>query len=101
MATITKLGNFQDKSASFIRRIGQYTGPASYATGGESLTAADLGMSRIDLLLFEPATNGTAVIPLCYDATNAKVKAFDMAGAEQGAGTNLSTYSARFEAIGL
>lgn len=101
MATITKTGPFQDRTGNYNRRVGQYTGPASYATGGDSLPPEQLGLGTLDALLFEAASNGTAAILLRYDYTNEKVMAFDMAGAEIANGTDLSTYTARFEAIGL
>ena len=90
----------QDASATKIRRTGIYTGPASYATGGDAFTPANIAMGKIDVILFEPPTNGTVILLARYDYTNQKVKFFDLAGNESANGTNLSTYSARFEAIG-
>ena len=91
----------EDGSSTKNRIEGIYTGPASYATGGESITASQLKLGELQIVLFTLATNGTVVIVLAYDHTNAKVKAFDMAGAEIANGTDLSAYTARFEAIGL
>lgn len=90
----------EDMSNTKRRTHGVWTG-GSYATGGESLTAAQLKLGRVEVFLVEPATNGSVVILLRYDYTNSKLKAFDMAGAEIANGTDLSTYSARFEAIGI
>src|SRR5687767_10958448 len=99
--TITRtIGAFHDSSNARIRKIGLLTGPASYATGGDPLTAAALGMGKIELLLMEPFANATAIVFARYDATLALVKFFDMAGTELAAATDLSGYSARFEAIG-
>lgn len=101
MATIDRTTiQLQDATATRLRRLGVYTGPASYATGGDALSAADLGLGRVDVLHLEPLTNGTAILLARYDYTNAKVKVFDMAGAEVSAATNLSTYTARFIADG-
>ena len=88
-------------SGNYNRRVGQYTGPASYATGGDTLPPEQLGLGNLDALLFTVATNGTVVILLAYNYTTEMVKAFDMAGAEIANGTDLSAYTARFEAIGL
>lgn len=91
---------YHDASNTRLRKFGTYTGPASYATGGDSCTPGDLGLGKVDLVIFDPATNGSVIILLRYDYTNSRVKAFDMAGAEIAATTDLSTYTARFEAIG-
>ena len=82
------------------RRIGEVSGPASYVSGGESLTPESLALGRLDLILFEQASNGTDLRVVRYDYTNKKVKWFDFAGAEIAGAVDLSTYAARFEAIG-
>jgi hypothetical protein len=106
MATIDKtIGAYHDSSQARIRKIGGYVGPVSYATGGDTITAAELGMARIEHIDFGVATNGTLYRTLVFipstttgggvirwlDATN---------GTEISAAANLSTYSTRFEAIG-
>ena len=104
MATITRtIGAFHDASNSRIRKIGQYTGPASYVTGGDALAPSDLGVSHIELLLFEPAVNATPkTFTLVYDTANKKILWMDpTTGLEVANATVLSGYSARFEAIGL
>lgn len=90
----------QDASNTRIRRIGIYTGPASYATGGDSFTPANIAMGKIDMILFEHATNGTDLRLPRYERATAKVKWYDLAGAEIANATDLSTYVTRFEAIG-
>lgn len=97
---VTRITDFFDKSHARERRIGQLTGPTSYATGGEDLTPESIALMRIDILLFDHASNGTDLRIAQYDYTNKKVKWFDLAGAEISAATNLSTYSCRFEAVG-
>lgn len=90
----------QDSSATRIRRIGIYTGPASYVTGGDSLTPANIAMGKIDGMQFEHPTNGTVILLVRYERVAQKVKWYDLAGAEIANGTNLSAYVSRFEAIG-
>lgn len=90
-----------DASNAKLRRLGIYTGPASYATGGDPCTPADLGLGKIHVFLIEPPTNGTVIVHAVYDYTNETVKWFDEAGAEIAAATDLSGYTARFEVIGL
>ncbi len=98
--TVTRITDFFDKSNARERRIGQLTGPTAYETGGVTLNPEQLALSRIDILHFEPATNGTVIIIAEYEVSTKKVKYYDMTGAEQGNGTDLSTYTCRFEAVG-
>lgn len=101
MPTIDRsIGAYHDSSNARIRKIGNYTGPAAYVTGGDPFTAADVGMGRIEMLNFELGTNGTVVLLPRYDYANNKVKWFDLAGAEVANATALGAYTARFEAIG-
>jgi len=92
---------YHDHSGAKIRKLGRVTGPASYPTGGETGILAALGMSRVDVFLVECATNGTDLRLVLYNYANNQIKWFDLAGAEIANTTNLSTYSARFEAIGV
>ena len=101
MAITRTIGDYHDRSGSFIRKIGLLTASSSYATNGETLAAQQFGMGKVDLLLLEPFSNATPVIIFGkYDVTNGKLKFFDMAGAEISNATDLSAYTARFEAIG-
>jgi hypothetical protein len=94
----TTIPDRHDRSGSKTRKILRVTGPTSYATGGEAL---DLGIGRPELVLPECATNGTDLRLVQWDYTNKKLKWFDLAGAEIAATTNLSTYAARVEVIGV
>lgn len=101
MATLDRTTvQFQDASATRIRRIGRYTGPAAYTTGGDPLTPAELALGKVDLLIFEHPTDGTTIRLVEYEVAARTVKWYDLAGTEIANGTNLSTFSARFEAIG-
>lgn len=97
----TTIPDRHDRTGSKTRKLGVLTGPTSYATGGEALAPSAFGLSRIEVLLTDPASNGTDLRIVKYDYTNGKVKWFDLAGAEIAALTDLSAYSARFEAIGV
>lgn len=102
--TIDKSGTaipFHDKSADRLRKTFKFTGPASYTTGGETISPAnDLGMSVVHAWLGNIVSNGTVVLICYYDAANGKLKYFDLTGAEIGAATNLSTYVGYAEVIG-
>jgi hypothetical protein len=97
----TTIPDRHDRSGGKIRKLGRLTGPASYATGGEVLAPSAFGLTRIEVLLTDHATNGTDLRLVQYDYTNGTVKWFDLAGAEIAPTTDLSAYSARFEAIGV
>jgi hypothetical protein len=95
------IGNYHDSSHTHLRKIGRATGPASYTTGGDPLLPAGLSLGRVEVLLFEPFENGTVIIFGRYNVTAQTVKFYDLAGNEIANATDLSLYSARFEAIGL
>lgn len=58
--------------------ISEVTFDSSYATGGEALTAATLGLSTIDALFVDAgaAAAGTTGVVVKYDKTNSKLQAF-------------------------
>ena len=92
-----------DTSNSRARKFITITGPASYATGGESLTPASIGMGRIDLFNAEAGlAAATTSIRLCrYNYTTQKLQWFGENFSEIGSTTDLSTYTARVEVVGL
>jgi hypothetical protein len=96
----TTVKQYHDSSSSHIRKVGRYVGSAAYATGGDALAAGDLGLGSVDFLIFGPLSNGTVILLAAYDYAAGKVKVFNADGTEHAAG-DLSTYSGRFEAIGL
>lgn len=93
------------------RVIIDVTGPASYTTGGEALTLAQLQQVMADAL---PATNDWSVIKsfdsevnptstpaflaLCLDRTNNKML-FTAAGAQAASLANLSAQTVRAELV--
>ena len=102
MATIAKVLDFQDRMNNHMTRLGDYTGPLSYATGGESLPPEQLGLGALGIILFELARNAAGTVyGLRYDATNKKVIWYVLdTGAEVANATDLTGFSARFFAIG-
>ena len=49
MTIIRTIGAYHDASNARIRKIGQFTGPASYTTAGDPLTPAEIGMGRVEV----------------------------------------------------
>jgi hypothetical protein len=95
---------YHDSSSARIRKIGAYIGPASYVSGGDPISGGDLGMGRVELMIFTPATNGTLFIyPVWVPVApgSGLIKwLVGTTGVEVAGGVNLSAYTARFEAIG-
>lgn len=72
----------------------------SYPTGGEPLTASDLGLTGVDFAIATIKTAGTgSVTAVFYDIPNAKLKAF-AAAAEIANTTDLSAVTAQVFAVG-
>lgn len=68
--TVTRIG-VPNVAGNLRVGIFQLAFDASYPTGGEALTPADLGLSEIDVLIAEPAGGYTFE----YDHTNEKLLA--------------------------
>lgn len=106
MPTIDKtVGQYHDSSNACIRKIGGYTGPASYVAGGDPIVPGDLGMARITLMLFSIATDGTDFlypvwVPAASGGGGKVLWLVGATGVEVAAEEDLSTFTARFEAIG-
>ena len=108
--TVAKVTGQQDFVAGNRKhKVRTITFDSSYPTGGESLTAADLGLKSITEIRphgsFRAAAN-TSAIEVSFDYTNAKLIAFwGNAGTasvqpEVTNTTDLSTYSGRITAVG-
>ena len=77
MATISRDAvALHDKSGTKERRIVAYTGPASYATGGDTFNPEAIGLKTIDALVGLTISDGTTVLWGHYDPTNKKLKVY-------------------------
>lgn len=98
---------FQDSAGIRKRRVFQYTGPASYATGGDTLTATELGLSAIECVLGLTISNGTLVLIGWWNRSTGKIMWFDSPAGAGGTltqvanATNLSTFTGFVEVVGL
>ena len=90
-------------------RVRDITFDSSYPTGGEPLTPADVGLKKIEQAVPHGAarnTAGTLAVDVAYDATTAKLFAYETAAtvatphAEVGSGESLATYTVRITFIG-
>jgi hypothetical protein len=93
-----------DVSGTLRRQVAQYTGPVSYVTGGDpiSATAPDFRMGNIRAILGNSgATNGVKILMLWFDPVAYAIVWYDpLTGAQVAPGTNLSAFTTRLEAIG-
>lgn len=88
---------------------GNITGSSSYAQGGETFTAAQMGLRTIDFLLVSAGFSGSgpaASFDLVTDLTNSKLLFFGGAAAgvasqEAAAAANTSVQTNQYMAIGV
>lgn len=84
------------------RTLGTVTFDNSYPTGGEAITPQQVGLADILFMDVENPVSSTPTTRMCtYDLTNEKFMVFTSSDGNQVAnGTDLSAFSARFEAVG-
>lgn len=99
MATAANVANSQ--TVGDVRTAAlDVTFSASYATGGEALTASQFGLQNVYFAIATVKVAGAgAVTAAYYDIANAKLKAF-IATAEVTAATNLSAVVVQVVAFG-
>lgn len=90
-------------------KVWDVTFDASYPTDGESLTASDVGLKKIQQVLPHGVamnTAATSAVPVGYDFTNSKLLAFETGDTvstvldEVGNTESLDTYKVRITFIG-
>ena len=78
--TLTAVANGAYVIGNKKARTYDVTFDSSYATGGESLTAANVGLKKIVQVLgtgtFTAGYGGTTGVQVAYDYTNSKLQAF-------------------------
>ena len=90
-----------DKSATFLRKVVRWAGPASYATGGETLDPQDTGLGRVRAVV-GVISNGSAVrIPYLSVSTQKLQWYVPNTGAEVANAVDLSTFVGQVELIGI
>jgi hypothetical protein len=82
------------------RQVAAYTGPASYATGGDLLDPGQFRLGTLDAILGLSISDGTTVHHGWYNVATGKIMWFVAAGTEVTNGTNLSTFTGRIEVVG-
>lgn len=103
MATLsrdTTKGAF-DRSHAYSRRVYGYTGPSSYATGGDSLTPEQCALGFIAAVVGLTISNGSAIFWGFWNSSTKKILWYSATGTEVTNATDLSAYTGRIEVIGL
>lgn len=109
LGTLTKIDGYVVGNKRVRIYDVQLTSGANYVAGGETLTAAMVGLRRIVAVnALGPARSSTPTgFQVTYDYTNSKLIALAQATAgaaiamvDVTAGTNLSTFTVRLEVIG-
>ena len=98
--TINKAISPGQNTGTCKRQVATYTGPASYATGGDAITPNDFRLGTIDAILGLSISNGTAVLHGWYNVATQTIMWFVAAGTEVTNATDLSTYTGRIEVVG-
>lgn len=96
MGAVTVSSRTYGNGGQTYQVYGALTLSSSYATNGDSFTASQFGLSRLDSLMLNPA-QGYSFEP---DLTNLKIKCMG-ATAEAGNGTPLNGISVRYSAVGV
>lgn len=89
-----------DRTNATERRNLTYTGPSSYATGGDSLTPQEISLSKIVAVVGALISNGTNIYWGYYNGTTEKLLWYSATGTEIANGTDLSGFTGAFEVIG-
>lgn len=101
MPLTRSIGNYFDASGSFLRRVERWTGPSSYATGGETCSASTFGLGTLIKGPNGIAFDGTNVRLVVWQPSTNKLLWFvPNTGAEVANGVDLSAYSLQFEVVG-
>jgi len=89
-----------DLSSTCRRQVADYSGPASYATGGDAIDANLVRMAKIFAILNLTISNGTTVHHGWFNADTNKIMWFVAAGTQVTNATDLSTFTGRMEFVG-
>ena len=90
-----------DTAGIRLRRLQLYTGPASYTTGGESISAASAKLGGIEPIPDFCISDGTDLRLMHWDRDNALLKAFvPSTNTEVANTTDLSTFTGVVEIVG-
>lgn len=85
--------------STYRRQVVQYTGPSSYAAGGDPVDPEEVRMGKVFAVLGGLISNGSAVRLVFYNPTTEKLFIVVPNTGSEASG-DLSTYSGRLEFVG-
>jgi hypothetical protein len=95
------VGNYFDNTNAHLVRVARWTGPASYATGGEDVSPSVFGLGKIVALLAAVITDGTTVRIGAWNITTNRLEwIVPSTNAEVANTTNLSTFTGSLVVFG-
>lgn len=88
------VGNYFDNTHAHLLRVGRWTGPASYATGGEDVSPSVFGLGKVIALVLAVITDGTSVRIGAWNIATGKLQwMVPSTNVEVANTTNLSTFT--------
>lgn len=95
------VGNYFDSSSGHLLRVARWTGPASYATGGEDVSPAIFGLGKIVAIVGMQITDGTTMRLGVWNIATQKLQFIvPNTNAEVAAAVNLSAFSGAIVVFG-
>ena len=95
------VGNYFDSTNAHLVRVARWTGPASYATGGEDVSPAIFGLGKIIALLGCVITDGTTTRIGVWNIATQKLQFIvPNTNVEVAAAVNLSTFTGAIVVFG-
>lgn len=96
------VGNYFDNTHAHLVRVARWTGPVSYATGGEDVSPAVFGLGKVIALVgLAVITDGTTVRIGAWNIATGKIQWFvPNTNAEVAAAVNLSTFTGSLVVFG-
>lgn len=97
----TSVKNYIDSTSSQMLRTMRWTGPASYATGGEDVSPSVFGVGYVNAILAAVITDGATTRVGAWNAATGKLLWFvPNTNAEVANATNLSTFTGALVVFG-
>lgn len=98
VAPVAGIAGQETPPGNYRRAFHVITFDASYPTGGYALTANQFGLTTLFLVDPNPSS---AAHPVIWNTTTSKLQVFTAQGAEVANATDLHTFSALAEVVGL
>lgn len=93
--------NYFDTTGAELLRVGRWTGPASYATGGEDVSPSVFGLGYVNAVVAAVITDGTSFRIGAWNITTGKLQwMVPNTNVEVANAVNLSTFTGAIVVFG-